>query len=318
MTRSTLVRALLAAFATALFAVVLHRNFDLSTIGTLLAQSDSRWLAAGVLASILTTSLRAARLSLVVCGTLERQLVAASVVHNASTAILPMKLGEFVLPLLLARNGQLRMSEGLGILLVLRMLDLLALLLVGSAAIWHALSTSPGHGAAVSIALATFAAALGGTALLLVLWSTLSSWLQGNTLLARVPTLQQALLAATRASPGRLGLAFGLSLLVWSSLFLAFFFFSRAVGVTAGIAQAAAIGTAASLAFAFPISGLANVGPFQAAWVWMSLQLGIPSTHALAASLVSHGGVVLVTVALATLASPLLVGSGRTRPRGDA
>lgn len=320
MTLRTATRIVLAVLATAGFAAILYYNFDLPAIRSLLLGSDPRWLAGGAIASITTTLLRASRLSLVVAGGASPPLMAASIVHNATTALLPMKLGEFALPLLLARVGDMRLTEGLGVLLVVRVLDMLALLLVGSLAAWIALARMPQHAPWASMALALSVATVLGVLVMLAGWKTVASGLRDSRLLQRVPFVRRALMAATMASPAHLAAAFGLSLAIWACLFLAFYCFWHAIGLDVDVAQAATIGTAASFAFAFPISGVANVGPFQAAWTWMALQFDLPATASLAASLVSHGGVVIVTAALAAIASPLILrqrhlpGNGSERP----
>lgn len=69
---------------------------------------------------------------MLVDGHAERAIMSASIIHNALSALQPMKLGEFALPLMLSRLGKARLSGSLGVLMLLRAFDLRALALIGS------------------------------------------------------------------------------------------------------------------------------------------------------------------------------------------
>ena len=224
-----------------------------------------------------------------------------------------MKLGEFALPLLLSRLGRLPVSGGLGVLVLLRTFDLLALGILGALAMSIALPEA-GHR---ELGYSAMAAALGGVVaaiVLLLAWDRLASLLRDARLTQRSQLLARMLTAVTQTSRACATQCLALSLLVWMALFAAFYCFCRAIMLPVDLTMTATIGTAASLAFAFPISGIANVGPFQAAWVWMSTALGLDAVPALTASLLAHGAVVFVTALLAGIvAPPLLFRLRRTR-----
>lgn len=318
MNRRTAVRVALAIAATAAFAAVVAATMDLDALAATMRGAEPAWLAVGIVAAMSTTLLRAARLGVLVEGRVDRGIAAASVAHNALTALLPMKLGEFALPLLLSRLRRMPVSGGLGVLVLLRGFDLLALGVLGAAAMAVALPAA-GHAPMARLAAAAAVAGVTVSVLLVAGWPRMSSWLRGAGPVRRSPALQKLLAAVTQTPRLRALHCLWLSLLVWVALFASFYCFSRAIALPVGPAMAAAIGAAASLAFAFPISGIANVGPFQAAWVWMSTLLGLQATSALAASLLAHGAVVVATAVLALLAAPVLwplLRTGRGAGRG--
>ncbi|MFC4726846.1 lysylphosphatidylglycerol synthase transmembrane domain-containing protein [Coralloluteibacterium thermophilus] len=299
-------KVILALAITATFAWLVATAVDTDMLLYTIRSADVRWIALGTAATLATTLLRAIRLSLVLDGRLASSLIAISVAHNATTALLPMKLGEFMLPLLLSRARGMDVSSGLGILILLRMLDMLALGLLGAAAALLAFGAI-GEASAATIAAIALAGALTVTLLLFLGWHRLQDLARHDGRHITVPVLSRAAYAMTAVNRGQLLRSYAYSLAIWIALFTAFYCFSRAIIVEVSSMTTATIGAAASLAFAFPISGVANVGPFQAAWVWMSLPFGIAPEPALAASMLSHGMVVLATAALAIALLPLLL-----------
>lgn len=299
--------------ATVLWVVLFRRFADVLAITNLIAAGRPAYMAAGAAITCLTALLRAVRASMAVANRSDTQLMSISIVHNAVTALLPMKLGEFALPVLLARTGHMQVAEGFGLLLLLRILDLFALGLVGSLALFLAFlgrdSTTAFSSLAVFVALCI--AALGG----------LAAWTCTVPGAERAPgtkvSLPHRLLAPLRKlDRTRLAKLGCLSILVWLSLFSAFYCATLSLDRSARVVDAAAAGAAASMAFAVPASGIANVGPFQLAWVWMAALLGIPSDQALSASLLAHGTVLAVTLVLGLVATvplwPALRGSPTT------
>ena len=306
MTRSMAVKGLLALLVTIVFVAIVRRLIDPAALIDQIRSSDPWWLALGVCCVVAMTCLRAIRLCVVLKGNLDAGLFMASVVHNASTAVLPMKLGEFALPLLLSRLGHSGISAGLGTLLLLRALDMVVVVVLGSLASAMALR-SMGHPSADvgwTLLIASVAACLAVG----LSWNRMTSKLHGSRLLDAAPgPLRNIVLAATQVPAVRLARAGLLSFLAWVALIAAFYCLSNAIGHRVDVWQAGAIGAAAALAFAFPVSGVANVGPFQAAWVWMSVVLGMGANQALTASLVAHGIVVIATSLLALLMAPSLL-----------
>ena len=95
---------------------------------------------------------------------------------------------------------------------------------------------------------------------------------------------------------------------VWLTLVLAAQASVAAVGIAVDPGTAALASVAASLAFALPVSGFANVGPFEAAFAGVLVAGGVQAESALAAALLLHlcalAGAVIP--ALAALAFPVI------------
>lgn len=297
---------------TAAFVAALLRFSDVAGIRHALVGMRPAPFAVGVAITMATITLRAVRASLAVEGTVRRELMAVSIVHNALSGLLPMKLGELALPYLLHRLGLARAAEGIGVLLLLRGLDFASLLLVGTLAVLAAFGGR--LGAAGAALTSTLAAAMAFLLLVFACWNAVARWLHDWPLLRRWPLAWRVASVATQLDRRQLARLFGLSMAIWLSLFASLYFYAVSVYPAVSPVQAAAAGSAASLAFAFPISGFANTGPFQAAWLWMSLAMGLEQTPSLAASLLAHGAVVAVTTLLGTVALvPLAISLRRQR-----
>ncbi len=308
---ATIGKIIVAVVATGLCVAALRRFGDLGAVSNLLRSGDPVYVVLGTAITCVTILLRGVRMSLAVGSSVRGQLLAVSAIHNAMTALLPMKLGEFALPILLNRVVRMRATEGIGVLLLLRVLDLFALGLVGSLAFYLAFRGR--DAASASAALAVFVVlCLAGCAGFAVPRSTVqpAPTTQGCLRIVLVRRLMAPALQLDRKRLATLG---GCSVLIWLSLFSAFYCATRSIHPPERMVDVAAAGVAASLAFAFPISGVANVGPFQLAWVWMSTLLGMAVPQALTASLLAHGMVVAVTLTLGVMAfaslAPSLYGS---------
>lgn len=303
---------LLAAFAiTAVCVAIFVRYFNATDVISSIGHVDRTYLAAGGLVVLFTAGLRSLRASLVIEGRANATVMRISLVHNALTALLPMKLGEFALPMLLVRTGRMSAVESVGALFLLRIFDLLTLSIVGSLTIAIAFWSS--NKTIAYSALATFASALAATAIAMLLLPRATALLASRRSMLRPAFLVKLLHTASLLSRSLFLNIFGLSLAIWASLFVSFYLLSLAVISFAKPFEVAAAGTVASFAFAFPISAIANAGPFQAAWIWALGMLGYAEVPALAASLVVHGSVVLITGIAGLISACMLY--RETRPR---
>jgi hypothetical protein len=302
----------IASLATFGFAALFLAKADAGAVMQRIAGADRTLLAYAALIACLTALLRGARLGLAVADRIDIRLLQISVIHNAMTALLPMKLGEFALPLLLARAGRMRATEGIGLLLLLRMFDLFALVLVGALAVHLAFrSREPGiaHVAAGLFALLCLAAWAAWIAAARV--GRVSSQVQRWVRFAWLGRLLTPLLTLDRR---RLTVLAASSVCIWLSLFASFYCAARSIDPASAVVDVAVTGVASSLAFALPIAGVANIGPFQLAWVWMSERLGVAAGLALTASLVAHGTALAVICVLGIAAiTALLLADRRAR-----
>jgi hypothetical protein len=98
-----------------------------------------------------------------------------------------------------------------------------------------------------------------------------------------------------------------LSAAIWTSLLASLLCYARALAPALPALDGVAAGSLASLAFALPAAGIANLGPFEGAWVLALAGTGIGTDLALATALAAHGGVVAVTTLLGALGLPALI-----------
>lgn len=318
MSRAWLPRIALAALITAASLAHVLWIGDPQAYLTVLRQADAALLLAA--AAVLATAymLRAFRVAIVLGAPPARSLLRISVLHNLLSTVLPMKLGEAALPLLLRRGHMTPLSSGVGVLLGVRLFDMLALAVVAGSV----LATGGGRlGPLVAWPAALLAAA--GVALVLALprlsavADRLIAWIGRRW--PRLAGFAVQVSASALNATGRRGLLLlVLSAAAWCCVLLAFYLAGRAFGLSATPAESALATSAAAFAFALPINGLAGIGPVQLTWAGVMAGLGQAYAAAFPAALAVQ------LVSLATMATLVLLlsierpFSGRLRPQNGA
>jgi len=230
--------------------------------------------------------------------------------QTALNHILPAKLGELALVALLRHQHGIGISTGTGIMFVLRGMDLFVLVAVGLIATGIAVgeATVAGIGAKAFLV----------TGLLLLVAPALFYALRPGRLLHRLePRLARGrlgkfvheMLDVVLALPFRVFLTIWLlTLAIWANLFAAAVLCYAAVTAAVPAVVAIAAMAGGGLAFALPVNGIANVGPFEAAWTFVARTLGAAPEAALAAGVLVHLVAVLTSLALLAicLAVPLV------------
>ncbi|MDN5923365.1 MAG: flippase-like domain-containing protein [Xanthomonadales bacterium] len=296
MNRAALLRLVLAILVTMVCVVVFLRYFDVSQVMAKIAASNPRNILLGAAIAAVTINLRGLRLCLCVSGRLISSLLPIAYIFNGLSALLPAKLGEVSLPLLLRHQSSTSISMGVGVLLLLRVLDLLALLLVG--AVPTAIALHENHAGLSWAAWAVAGCSLLGILVLILAGPPLARYIHGHGSSDHALVRLASRLASPVAHMRRAHLLqlVVLTLAIWISLFTSFVVLAHATLSEVGGCQIAAAGTAASLAFAVPASAIANVGPFQIAWVWALVGFGHAPGSALASALVVHGVIFVVSM----------------------
>lgn len=214
--------------------------------------------------------------------------------------LLPFKLGEATFPLLMQRVFGTEMVRALGILLLVRVLDLAAVagLFCLGAAFLPAGILAP---SAQVVAGLLAALALVAPAVLVVLLAWLRPAVAEG---GRARRLWHRLTegAAAMRRPGPLVLTLTVSLLIWLVHAGIAVVVARAVQPDLSLAITVMGNAATHLAFALPVPSIAGLGPPQAAWVAVLTFAGIGWSPATSMALLVHGVLLTSVVILGGLA----------------
>ncbi|TVS00202.1 MAG: hypothetical protein EA406_01465 [Rhodospirillales bacterium] len=313
--RRLIVKVLLAVAITGAAVGFLLAMLDVDQAWTVLRQADPGWLGFAAALLIVVFVLRSIRLAVAVRQKLRFIIFHVMAVFVFLVALLPGKIGELSLPYLLKRRLDVRLSFGVGALILLRAYDLLLLVLVGCTLLilyqdTFGLPAAAGWAAVFGAVTAAVAAvALPTMARTLVVMAPAALRRR-----QRVMSIFEGLLAATTSLTWvRLVVLVLLTAGLWLLLFTAFHGVSLALGATPGWPQSVLAVVAASFAFALPINGVANVGPFHLAWVAVMVPLGVPIERAAAAAFSAH--ILMLIVNAVNAGATSLIDAGlRARP----
>ena len=230
---------------------------------------------------------------------------------QAGISVLPFRLGELVLLPLLHRAGVLGTVRGLSFLVVLRAMDIAALV---TWAVVLAIATGVrlGTGAAVLAALlsAGFLFVLLGLRLVSRLarsWRCRTDWRRRS--LGQVLMVRRELRLRT-GTPLQLALLSGLSLAVWAGIWGQTLALVRGMGIEwpATAVLGGVIGSAVSSAL--PVTTIGSFGTLEAGWALALAAAGVGTSEALAVGFATHLWSVVFTIMLAILGTPALLRRG--------
>lgn len=228
----------------------------------------------------------------------------AAALHGSAAALLPGKLGELVLPLVVRRLTGQSILAGAGLLVFFRALDFAAL--VAAAAVAGMLAGGP-----APLLAAILLAALAAPYLLHALARRPLGRKGGVwSLLANAADI------AGRLSIARIATIFALTLAVWGALWAAALVAADGAGLSASAAIAGLALAAASAAFASPVNGIANAGPFEAAFAGVYAAFGHAAAPALAAAILVHACAVAAPLLCFALGEGAALALGVRPPSG--
>ncbi|MEM6414870.1 MAG: lysylphosphatidylglycerol synthase transmembrane domain-containing protein [Pseudomonadota bacterium] len=294
-------RKLLVAILVTIFCFfILIRTVDVADVWSAIQHAEVFWVGILFVGVVCVTVLRGLRASLLVSQRFDDGVFLISIIHNAATALLPMKLGEIVFPVLIARCGRMNRIEAVGALLVLRAFDLFAILFTTAAAvamIW--IEKDAFIGVFATAAFLGLLVLLGGA---LLFWPRLITLAQMTSTQPTLKIIISLLRPLAQLRRSQVAQQMILSIVIWGVLIGTFLAGCRGLNLDVTYREMVVISAAASLAFAAPIAGVANVGPFQAAWLWASGFFGLEVSPALAAAFLVHGSFVLAISVIGVLA----------------
>ena len=287
------------ALATAVSAIVLWWLLADGTGEALLEAAGSAhlWpLAAGGLLAIVIQMIRAWRFAVLETGSLA--LPSSTMIGIATKLVLfnfllPFKLGELSFPLMMKRAYGTAFGQAAGILILCRLLDLavvMAIILITAA--WLLDPAIHGWNPGLVIML--------GLTLLIIPFLMVDGLPRIQRFAGRWPkighlTAQMSHGAAMMHPTGQRILVSSLTLSVWITHAVIAWLTAIAIGADFGFVPMAMASASSNIAFALPISGVAGLGPPQAAWATMLHWADHAWAPAIASALLCHG-VLLITL----------------------
>ncbi|MEA2518553.1 MAG: glycosyltransferase 2 family protein [Chloroflexota bacterium] len=276
------------------------RGVDLRRTGELLGEADLRWVAfAAVLLSLdlVFRAFRWQRLLRPIAVVRYPPMLGYLLIGYVANNILPARLGELIRVHYLGDREGISRASALGTVVVERVVDLVAVVAIGSVSLL-VLSVRGVVANAILVG-----AAVAGLFLIVLALGIVAHRLPGMdrvaALVERFPTvrelarsLQGGLAVASR--PRTLGEALVASAASWSVAILALAAIGQAMGVQLSIGQAALISSGIALASAVP-AGPSNLGTFEFAAVEIGKAIGIPADTAFALALLLHATILVVT-----------------------
>ena len=307
-----------AAIALAITAACVYWLFPadvLQAFGDALLRSDP-WLAAGAFVMVIVAqAARGWRLAVLVTPSARPRLdiYAISALHNFLASLLPARLGELSLVVMLRTRLAIPAASGAGVVIGMRLFDLAVILAAFGLSGWLVLPAEGPFGWARPWLAVGGLAAVAMFFALPVLGRLAADRLPpADRAGGRLTRLAAQVLAGYRGLSWRRGSLLQLaSLAIWIGMLTGYHLAFLAVRPAADWLVTVLAGTAGSIAFVMPVNGVAQVGPFQAAWTYAATAAGAPYAESLAASVLFHA---LALVAGAAQSAFAFVVLGRPAP----
>ncbi len=275
-----------------LLALLLLTQMSFTELIGLLAGMNPLDAALATLALIVANAIRAARFrALLPAEATHAAAYRLTGVYNLITALLPAGLGEFYLPYATERTYKVPYAEGLSLLFITRLLDLVAVsLLLVAGAVWAVLATTSGSWTLVALSVVLVVAMVGALAYLDRV-AHLSAHIA-----ERLPFLVPLARFARKFSEGfrkirsqKRGTAVFLTGLQWAFVWVSVYYMLHGLNLPLNVPQVAlGMGIVFSLSV-LPLSGLANFGIREVGWALvLVLTLGVGHESAVAGAFAIH------------------------------
>ena len=319
MRSGTVLRGLVGAAISIVALWLVLRGVDLAKTRDVLARADLRWigLAAIFLATdLVLRALRWQRLLRPIAKVRYSSMLGYLLVGYLANNVLPARLGELVRSHYLGDREGISRASALGTVVVERVVDLVAVVAIASAALL-VLSVRGVVAGAVLVG-----AGVAGLLLVVLALGIVAHRLPGadrvRTAVERWPQvremagkLQGGLAVAGR--PVTLAEALAASAAAWTVAILAWAAVGQSIGLELSIGQAALLASGVALASAVP-AGPSNLGTFEFAAVEIGKAIGVPADSAFALALIIHATILVVTSIGGGVAVARLGYAGRRAP----
>jgi hypothetical protein len=300
------------------------RFVDLGQVIEMLSRAALPLLALAGAATMLDVLLRAWRWQVLVSPLTAvpiRRVLAYLLIGYLANNVLPARAGELVRSHYMGDRESASRLSILGTVLVERILDVVALLLL-SAVAWWITGAAAGIAGLLAVGLMVGVVAGSGFAVMLLPAKQRLLPLLSPNLSARITLVGTRLKAgvAVVAAPGPLSVSIALTLSAWAMTAVVFAAAAAAVGFEVTPAQVLLIAAATNLATAIP-SAPGYVGTFEFAVVATAGAIGLDAASALAMGILVHATILATTTVGGFAAFYVVTNGGRvafSRPRRPA
>ncbi|HEV7810133.1 MAG TPA: lysylphosphatidylglycerol synthase transmembrane domain-containing protein [Candidatus Limnocylindrales bacterium] len=300
MRNASVIRGLIGAAISVVAVWLVIQTVDLGKTVDVLRRADLRWVAFGAIlstADLAFRGLRWQRLIRPIAPVRYLRMFGYLLIGYAANNVLPARLGELVRSHYLGDREGISRASALGTVVVERVVDLVAVVAIASAALL-VLSVRGVVASAVLVG-----AAVAGLFLVVLVLGIVAHRLPGAdriaALIDRWPQVREIARSVqgglqVAAQPRTLVEALAATAGAWTCSILALAALGQALGLQLSMGQAAMITSGIALASAVP-AGPSNIGTFEiAAWT-VGEAIGVPRESALALGLLSHAMILAVT-----------------------
>ncbi len=285
-------RVLSVLISLALVAVLL-RYVSKANIVDAISRLTVTQIALSVVMILLTNIMRGLRLSVFLADApgARAQCIAISIIHNFMNHVVPFRMGEAALPVLLNRFKSWKLMDGAVVLLTIRIYDLAAM---GLVVIVSGLFVD------VSRRYAFIALVLVGLAVITLVAVRPSRVGRVHSGKARTGHLEQVLRKVLALNFYQSVISLPLiSIAIWVMTYIFFYCVVDWLGIDIGFFESVLASTGAVLTNLLPVNGLGSIGTLEAGWSLGYVFFGVDSGNAVASGFIMHAIVILVGMAAA-------------------
>ncbi len=267
-------------FSLVLFTLLL-RNIRPDRLLGYVSNAKGAWLLLAALIYAFDYGVRGLRVS-IAAGMPYRVSFLVFSTYMCLVRLLPVKLGEFSLPLLLKRCRSTSLVEGTSILVGIRLIDLSALMTLGTFFLGGIIGVNRWLLAVISLL------PIGGVLVLSRL-----KMVESDSMVARF-----ARGIGEFGSPSRLFSIYGVSLFRWMLNILFFYAVTKSITPGVGLFKVGTAALSSSIVFSLPVNGLGGVGTVDASWAGIMVLMGVSKEVAISSGILANMYANLLSVVL--------------------
>jgi len=282
------IRVVASTIFTLAIAFLIYRYVSLDALASAFGRLDPRPAVVGLVAYAALTSVRAARFVVAGARLPFGAMFRITAVHAALLRVMPLRSGELAYAILLKRQGGGGLTEGIAALLMLRILDLAAVLPLATAILIAWVSGTSSWASAVAVC----AAALVLGAVFFSLGHVTRAIARRidpapqRGMLRRVGELAHTLARAYDLSLSRRLALLGLTFVAWALVLLWFHLTASSIDAVSTVQEGLVVGASGVAGSILPVSLVGSFGPMEGGFAIGLAAIGQSHGDASAASIV--------------------------------